>query len=65
MSPGDAYLCIVARESSFDDPGSGVALPFEGDSTLAIILSKAMLLANDDKITDLDITRQLRRGSGR
>jgi hypothetical protein len=58
MEPNDQYLCIV--------PGSGKAegrekvyLPFEGDGVLAIILSKAMMLANDDKITDVTITRQL------
>jgi len=38
-----------------------VPLPFEGDQALAIILSKAMLLANDTKITDPTITRQICR----
>ena len=59
MSPGDAYLCIVPAPPS-RDPFAGVPLPFEGDQLLAIILSKAMLLAHDTKITDPAITRQIR-----
>lgn len=65
MSPGDNYLCIVPHKSSFGTPDSGVSLPFEGDFTLAIILSEAMLLANDTKITDPAVTSQLGRGSER
>jgi hypothetical protein len=38
-----------------------VQLPFEGDGTLSIILSKAFLLADDAKITDPTITSQLAR----
>ena len=34
-------------------------LPFEGDNTLAIILSKAFLLAADRKITAPTILRQI------
>lgn len=58
MSPNDQYLCIVPDRSkpmSFEN----VFLPFEGDSGLSIILSKAFLLANDDKITDTTIIRQI------
>jgi hypothetical protein len=36
-----------------------VFLPFEGDRVLAIILSKAMMLAEDDKITDPSIVSQI------
>jgi hypothetical protein len=36
-------------------------VPFEGDQTLAIILSKALLLAEDKKITDQSIIRQLKK----
>ena len=36
-----------------------VALPFEGDRTLSMILSKAFLLVEDDKITDPTILRQI------
>lgn len=59
MSPNDEYLCIVPATASTD---TGVAfLPFEGDRTLALILSKAMLLADDTAVTDSTITRQIRR----
>ena len=54
IEPDDRYLCIV--------PASGrakVMLPFDGDQVLSIVLSKAVLLAADDKITDPTITRQL------
>lgn len=57
MSPGDRYLCIV--------PGAvekrPLALPFEGDTRLSVILSKALMLAEDDKITAGDIVSQLKR----
>jgi hypothetical protein len=59
-TPDDTYLCIVPDPHS-RDPFSDVPFPFEGDQMLAIILSKAMLLANDTKITDPTITRQIRR----
>jgi len=59
MSPGDRYLCIVPGRSAVTTP-ERLYLPFEGDRTLAIILSKAMLLAKDDEITDPSITPQLR-----
>jgi hypothetical protein len=36
-----------------------VWLPFEGDDTLSLILSKAMLLARDDAITDASIRAQI------
>lgn len=38
-----------------------VFMPFEGTSTLAIILSKAFLLAEDWNIKDTTILRQLGR----
>jgi hypothetical protein len=34
-------------------------LPFEGDATTTLILSKAMLLAQDDRIEDPTILSQL------
>ena len=34
--------------------------PFDGDDMLSIILSKAILLAADSKITDATILRQIR-----
>ena len=36
-----------------------VHLPFEGDALLSVILSKAVLLVNDDKIKDPTITLQI------
>jgi hypothetical protein len=60
MEPDDQYLCIV-RDASKPPAGSHTILPFEGDGTLAVILSKAFLLAEDTKITDSTILRQLRR----
>jgi hypothetical protein len=61
MSPNDAYLCIVPRQATDRDATSGMFLPFEGDRTLAIVLSKALLLAADDKITDPSILSQIGR----
>ena len=57
MLPNDEYLCIVADRSGKNQ--DQVFLPFEGDTTLSLILSKAFLLADDHKITDETITRQL------
>ena len=42
-----------------DKAGEKLFLPFEGDRVLSVILSKAFLLAADDKITDATILRQL------
>lgn len=62
MEPNDQYLCIVpGTYGKTSGPGDHLYLPFEGDRTLSIILSKALLLAEDDKIMDVTITRQLRR----
>lgn len=58
MEPNDQYLCIVAGRSSAAKEES-VFLPFEGDRTLSLILSKAFLLAEDRKITDPTIVRQI------
>ncbi|WP_406731161.1 DUF4132 domain-containing protein [Streptomyces sp. NBC_01794] len=57
IDPHERYLCIVPAV------GSGAVnagyLPFEGDRMLAVILSKAMMLARDTEITDATITSQL------
>ena len=57
MKPNDQYLCIVKA------PARGGAdkmyLPFEGDQTLSVILSKALLLADDAKIEDRTILSQI------
>jgi len=57
MAPNDQYLCIVPARGLSENK---VFLPFEGDSTLSVILSKAFLLAADTKITDPSITAQIR-----
>jgi hypothetical protein len=60
MEPNDQYLCIVPARGAAAEAFTGkVFLPFEGDNTLAIILSKAFLLAEDTKITDPTIVRQI------
>ncbi|MFF0557100.1 DUF4132 domain-containing protein [Streptomyces sp. NPDC004266] len=60
MEPDDAYLCVV--QDRVRDRGK-VFLPFEEDGgLLSVILSKALLLAADDRITDPTITSQIRRG---
>ncbi len=59
MEPNDHYLCIVRGSSA---KSHRVQLPFEGDSTLSLILSKAFMLAADDKITDDLILSQIERG---
>jgi hypothetical protein len=59
MEPNDQYLCIVPGRG--DGGGEKVFLPFEGDQRLAVILSKAMMLADDTKITDPTILSQIGR----
>ncbi|MEU9828910.1 DUF7737 domain-containing protein [Micromonospora chersina] len=56
MEPGNTYLCIVPSRRGPHEP---VFLPFE-DDRLAVILSKAFLLADDARITDPSIVAQLR-----
>lgn len=58
MEPNDAYLCVVpaGRQAA----GDRVFLPFEAHGgLLAVVLSKAFLLADDARITDPSIVRQL------
>lgn len=56
MKPNDQYLCIVADRSKSKN---NVFLPFEGDTTLSVILSKAFMLAEDIKIKDRTIISQI------
>ncbi|MFB4278519.1 DUF4132 domain-containing protein [Nonomuraea sp. MTCD27] len=56
MEPDGVYLCIVPARTR----DSRRFLPFEEDGPLSLILSKALLLANDTKITDESILRQIR-----
>ncbi|MGE3314334.1 MAG: DUF4132 domain-containing protein [Planctomycetaceae bacterium] len=58
MEPNDQYLCIVPDARARADKGD-LFLPFEGDNVLSIILSKALLLAEDAKIKDQSIVRQI------
>ena len=58
MAPNDQYLCIVAARTQSPPK---LFLPFEGDSTVSVILSKAFLLADDRKIKDPTIKRQIKR----
>jgi hypothetical protein len=64
MEPNDQYLCIV-RDSQPSRNAETMVLPFEGDTTLSLILSKAFLLADDARITDTTILRQIRQGETR
>jgi hypothetical protein len=51
----DRHLCIVPSRDAAPMP----VLRLDGDEILSIILSKAMLLARDDRITDPVILRQM------
>jgi hypothetical protein len=57
MEPNDQYLCIVPNRSKAP---ANLFLPFEGDDTLAVILSKAFMLADDHQIKDSTITMQIK-----
>lgn len=59
MEPDDAFLCIVSERRT---PAAKVFLPFE-DERLSLILSKAFLLAADDRIGDESILSQIKRGA--
>ena len=59
MEPNNQYLCIV-QDRSMALKTDKVMLPFEDDNTLSLILSKAFLLANDEKIKDKTILSQIR-----
>jgi hypothetical protein len=60
MDPNDQYLCIVpTHDPTTGGLGTKLFLPFEGDRTLAIILSKAFLLAEDNQIRDPTILHQI------
>ncbi|MEV0620143.1 DUF4132 domain-containing protein [Nonomuraea sp. NPDC050404] len=56
MQPGDVYLCIVSAPGRTER----LFLPFEEDDRLALILSKALLLARDTEITDGSILTQIK-----
>lgn len=60
MEPNDQYLCIVP-DASQKPKAENVYLPFEGDTGLSVVLSKALLLADDTKIKDPTIISQIQR----
>lgn len=61
MEPNDQYLCIIRSRANSSEPNlHPSALSFEGDSTLSLILSKAVLLASDSTVTDPVILQQIR-----
>ena len=62
MEPNDQYLCIVPGRGATGSLERDLFLPFEGDRTLSVILSKALMLADDTSISDPTITRQIERG---
>jgi uncharacterized protein DUF4132 len=57
MEPNGQYLCIVPVRREHSQP----RLPFEGDERLSVILSKAFMLADDHRIRDQTIIRQIGR----
>ncbi|MEU7653518.1 DUF4132 domain-containing protein [Micromonospora taraxaci] len=57
IAPDDRYLCIIPDSAKAKEPE--MFLPFEGDTRLAEIISKALLLAADKKIKDPVILHQL------
>ena len=60
MEPNDQYLCIVPGRQA-DGAADSQFLPFEGDRTMSVIVSKALMLADDTKIKDPTITSQIGR----
>jgi hypothetical protein len=63
MSPNDVFLNIPARWNPA--AGAQAYLPFEGDTMLAQILSRAAVLAGDSHLTDPALKRQIERGAQR
>jgi len=58
MEPDDCYLCLLTDEASQEAAGR-VFVPFEGDSMFTLILAKAFMLANDARIKDTAIRKQI------
>ncbi|MBH1970319.1 MAG: DUF4132 domain-containing protein [Moraxellaceae bacterium] len=63
MLPNDLYLCIVPDMKQQEKATQDLFLPFEGDDMLSLILSKALLLANDHLIKDKSILQQITHNS--
>lgn len=58
LKPDARHICIV-RAATGKKASQKIYLPFEGDQILSLVLSKALMLAQDDKITDPVILQQL------
>ena len=58
IEPDDRYLCIVPASKGRT---MRIMLPFEGDEVLTVVLSKVLMLAADNKITDPTILSQINR----
>jgi hypothetical protein len=61
MEPDDQYLCIVPGRGKSAPTDQKLYVPFEGDSMLSVIVSKAFQLADDRKIKDPTILLQMNR----
>ena len=61
MEPDYQYLCIVFDAKAQEAAEGQFFLPFEGDTLLSLILSKAFLLAADTQIKDKSILSQIRK----
>jgi hypothetical protein len=55
----DRFLVVRGNMRTYKVHLGAVFLPFEGDRALSIILSKAFMLADDTRIKDPSITRQI------
>jgi hypothetical protein len=70
-TPSDTWISRSDTYHWIDEPMNQVSIEnlalngFDGDDTLAIILSKAFMLADDDKIKDASINSQIRGGAPR
>ncbi len=64
MMPKNALLVINLSGNSRKKKAAAeeVALPYEGDSILADLLTRARLLVADDKITDVSLKARIREG---
>jgi Domain of unknown function (DUF4132) len=60
MEPNSQYLCIVPSRGTAVVKNERVFLPFEGDNQLSVILSKALMLADDRSIRDSSIVNQIK-----
>jgi hypothetical protein len=59
IDPSNQYLCVVSARKELIPQDTSQLLQVEQDHQLSMIISKALLLANDDQITDPTILRQL------